>query len=149
MNKIEQTTNGFKLFSGSPPSPDLVADGFMLAILALIGFIFAIVPLLLAFFVSPRNRYRLLGETYECGMPAFGSAQAARFGVYYYLYALIFIVFEIDVLYLFPIAKIYREGVGIAGFIEIVIFIIILFLAVIYAWKKGVMQWEKDTLSLH
>ena len=145
----QQSTTGSGIFSGTPPSPDLVADGFMLAILVLVGFAFAVTPLVLAFLVSPRNKDRYLGEIYECGMPAFGSARSARFGVYYYLYALIFIVFEVDVLYLFPIAKIYRQGVGIAGFLEIFIFIIILFLAVIYAWKKGVMQWEKESLSLH
>lgn len=149
MNTPEHSTNGWELFSGAPPSPELVADGFMLAILVLAGFLFAIIPLLLAFLVSPRNKDKHLGSTYECGMPAFGSARAARFGVYYYLYALIFIVFEIDVLYLFPIAKIYRDGVGLLGFLEIVIFIFILFMALIYAWKKGVMQWEKETLSLH
>lgn len=136
-------------FSGAHPSPELVADGFMLAILVMVGFAFAITPLLLAFLVSPRNKDKMLGEIYECGMPAFGSARGARFGVYYYLYALIFIVFEVDVLYLFPIAKIYRQGVGLVGFMEIFIFIVILFMAVIYAWKKGVMQWEKESLSLH
>ncbi len=82
-------------------------------------------------------------------MPAFGRARAARFGVFYYLYALLFIVFEVDVLYLFPIARIYREQVGIAGFCEILFFVIVLFLAVAYAWKKGVLKWEREALSLH
>ncbi len=144
----EQNVQVSGIFSGAPPSSDLVADGFMLSILVLAGIGFAIAPLVLSYLVSPRDKSKCLGDTYECGMPAFGHARSARFGVYYYLYSLIFIVFEVDVLYLFPIAKIYREGVGIAGFVEIVIFVFILFMALIYAWKKGVMQWEKESLSL-
>ncbi len=145
----DHNIQGTGIFSGALPSHDLVADGFMLAILVLVGFGFAISPLILSYLVSPRNKDKHLLDIYECGMPAFGNARSARFGVYYYLYALIFIVFEVDVLYLFPIAKIYRDGVGMLGFLEIVIFIFILFLALIYAWKKGVMQWEKESLSLH
>ena len=148
MTEHEHILHGSVMSFGSPPSPDLVADGFMLAVLVLAGLGFAVAPLLLSLLVSPRNKDKHLGDIYECGMPAFGHAGSARFGVYYYMYALIFIVFEVDVLYLFPIAKIYRYGVGLLGFLEIVIFIIILFMALIYAWKKGVLQWEKESLSL-
>ena len=145
----EHNVDATGIFSGVPPSPELVSDGFMLAFLVLVGICFAVAPLVLCYLVSPRNRDKALGEIYECGMPAFGSARAARFGVYYYLYALIFIVFEVDVLYLFPIAKIYRQGVGLVGFAEVFVFILILFMALIYAWKKGVLKWEKESLSLH
>ncbi|RUM37377.1 MAG: NADH-quinone oxidoreductase subunit A [Desulfobulbus sp.] len=120
-----------------------------MASMLIYGIIFAVLPLLAGLLLAPRETAPLLGAIYECGMPAFGRARAAKFGIFYYLYALIFIVFEVDVLYLFPIAKIYREHVGMVGFYEILFFVIVLFLAVAYAWTKGVLKWEREALSLH
>lgn len=131
------------------PDPALVADIYSLAIMLLYGTLFAVLPLVSGLLLAPRETAPLLGAIYECGMPAFGRARAARFGVFYYLYALIFIVFEVDVLFLFPIARIYREHVGLTGFFEILLFVIILALAVAYAWTKGVLKWEREALSLH
>jgi NADH-quinone oxidoreductase subunit A len=131
------------------PDPALVADVYSFAILLLYGIVFAVMPLLAGLVLAPRETAPLLGAIYECGMPAFGRARSAQFGVFYYLYALLFIVFEVDVLYLFPIARIYREQVGITGFLEILFFVIVLFLAVAYVWKKGVLKWEREALSLH
>ncbi len=130
------------------PDPELVADGFVLSIFLLLGIIFALAPLVACRLLAPRSRNPQIGTIYECGMVAFGQATSARFGVFYYLYALIFIVFEVDVLYLFPIARIYRQGVGLAGFLEMLIFVCILFMAIVYAWKKGVWIWEREALSL-
>jgi len=131
------------------PDPALVADVYSMASMLIYGIIFAVLPLLAGLLLAPRETAPLLGAIYECGMPAFGRARAAKFGIFYYLYALIFIVFEVDVLYLFPIAKIYREHVGMVGFYEILFFVIVLFLAVAYAWTKGVLKWEREALSLH
>jgi NADH-quinone oxidoreductase B subunit len=91
-----------------------VADGFVLSVFILLGIVFAVAPLVACYLLSPRCKNQHIGAIYECGMPAFGEATSARFGVFYYLYALIFIVFEVNVLYLFPIARIYRQGVGLA-----------------------------------
>ena len=131
------------------PDPALVADVYSMASMLIYGIVFAVLPLLAGLLLAPRETAPLLGAIYECGMPAFGRARAAKFGIFYYLYALIFIVFEVDVLYLFPIAKIYREHVGMVGFYEILFFVIVLFLAVAYAWTKGVLKWEREALSLH
>ena len=131
------------------PDPAIVADVYSLATILLYGIVFAVAPLLAGLLLAPRETAPLLGAIYECGMPAFGRARAARFGIYYYLYALLFIVFEVDVLYLFPIARIYRERVGLPGFFEVLFFVIVLFMAVAYAWKKGVLQWDREALSLH
>ncbi len=139
---------GALLHAAPPPDPELVADGFVLAVFLLFGVIFAVAPLVLGYLLAPRSRNPDIGATYECGMTAFGQAVSSRFGVFYYLYALIFIVFEVDVLYLFPIARIYRQGVGLSGFLEMLVFVVILFMAIVYAWKKGVLQWERETLSL-
>ena len=81
-------------------------------------------------------------ETYECGMDTIGSAWV-RFDISYYLFALIFVAFEVDVLYILPIAVIYDTGTYVwRDFIELTIFIGILFLAIIYAWSKGVLHWR-------
>ena len=146
---VENTLHGsFLHYMSAPPDPGLVADGFMFSVFIILGVIFAIAPLVACYLLSPRSINKTIGEIYECGMPAFGEAISSRFGVFYYMYALIFIVFEVDVLYLFPIARIYREGVGLVGFTEVIIFVFILFMAIIYAWKKGVWKWEREALSL-
>lgn len=145
---VEGKQNFFGNITMTPPDPELVADGFVLAAFLILGVLFAVVPLVLAYLLAPRDRNKTLGAIYECGMPAFGQARDARFGVFYYIYALIFIVFEVDVLYLFPVARIYRYGVGLVGFGEILFFVVILFLAVIYVWRKGIWKWERKVLSL-
>ncbi len=134
--------------TGPGVDPSIVADGFMMAALLTMGTLFAVVPLVLATLIAPRETSPKLGAIYECGMETYGRARDARFGVFYYLYALIFIVFEVDVLYLLPIVRIYRQGVGLTGFLEMLFFVAVLFLAVIYAWKKGVLKWEQEALSL-
>ena len=71
-----------------------------------------------------------------------------RYGVVFYLYALIFLAFDVDVLFLFPVAIAYNDAIfasSIRDFIEIVLFVGILSLAVVYAWIKGVFKWERKT----
>jgi NADH-quinone oxidoreductase subunit A len=149
MNTHHITQQATEMIAQVQPDPALVADVYSLATMLIYGIIFAVLPLVAGLLLAPRETAPILGAIYECGMPAFGRARAARFGVFYYLYALIFIVFEVDVLYLFPIARIYREHVGMVGFYEILFFVIVLFLAVAYAWTKGVLKWEREALSLH
>jgi NADH-quinone oxidoreductase subunit A len=149
MNPIHTQHQAAEILAQVQPDPALVADIYSLASMLIYGILFAVLPLLAGLLLAPRETAPLLSAIYECGMPAFGRARAARFGVFYYLYALIFIVFEVDVLYLFPIARIYRERVGMIGFYEILFFVIVLFLAVAYAWTKGVLKWEREALSLH
>jgi hypothetical protein len=75
----------------APPDPDLVADGFVLSVFILLGIVFTVAPLVACYLLSPRCKNQHIGAIYECGMPAFGEATSARFGVFYYLYALIFL----------------------------------------------------------
>ena len=78
----------------------------------------------------------------ECGVPPIGDAWI-RFGIVYYLYALIFVAFAVDILFLFPLALVYDRVFAIRDFIEILIFVGILALVIVYAWKKGVFKWER------
>lgn len=76
---------------------------------------------------------------YECGEPATGSS-FIQYNVRYYLFALAFVVFDVEAIFLLPWAAAFREF-GLAGFIEAAIFILILLAGLAYAWKKKVLEW--------
>ena len=109
----------------------------------LVGFVVAFSVFVISNVLRPRATNKKTLQTYECGMDSYGSAWDIRFGVSYYLYALIFLAFDVDILYLFPVATVFDKVSGMRGVIELVIFIAILSLAVIYAWAKGVFVWPK------
>jgi len=106
------------------------------------GLVLAAGPLLLALVISPRSKGRALKEPYECGMPPHGSSWI-RFGINYYFYALIFLAFDVDVLYLFPVAVHYPSSKGFVAFVEVALFLAVLALAVLYFWRKGVFSWPR------
>ena len=88
---------------------------------------------------SPRRPNKVKGDPYECGEETIGPSWV-HFNVGYYLFALLFLIFEVEAAFLFPWAVIFRE-IGIAGLISAFVFIFILLLALIYAWKKGILEW--------
>ena len=122
------------------------------------GLGFAVGPFVIAHLLAPRstrNTQQKTQQLIECGMVPIGDAWI-RFGVVYYLYALMFVAFAVDILFLFPAALIYNnpDFVGAAGritnlsaFVEVVLFVGILSLIIIYAWRKGVFTWERKTYS--
>jgi NADH-quinone oxidoreductase subunit A len=92
---------------------------------------------------------RLVGEKkptavklapYECGMPPVGSAHA-KFSVKFYIIAMLFIVFDIEVVFMYPWAVMFKR-LGLFGFAEMGVFILILLVGYIYVWKKGALEWE-------
>jgi len=117
-------------------------DYRLLSGLVFFAMLAAAVPLLLPLVIAPRYHGRKTEDTYECGVDTIGTAWT-RFSVAFYLFALIFVAFEVDVLYLFPVALVYGEpGLGWRDLIEITMFLGILSLAIVYAWRKGVFQWK-------
>jgi len=100
-------------------------------------------PLVISRLLAPRVLFRKTLEPYECGMDPYGTAWNIRFDIAYYLYALIFLAFDVDVLYLFPVATAFDKVSAARGITELVIFVGILSLAVVYAWVKGVFTWPK------
>jgi NADH-quinone oxidoreductase subunit A len=108
----------------------------------IVGFLFAATPLLIALFLSPRSRGGDLGMPYECGMRPLGTSWI-RFGPNYYIYALLFLAFDVDVLYLFPVATYYPEASGLIPFLKLFVFLGILVLAILYFWAKGVFTWPR------
>ncbi len=111
-----------------------------------LGLGFVGVNLLIGRLLRPSNPQERKLSTYECGEPAMGSAWV-NFNIRFYVVALIFIVFEVEIAFVFPVAAVFRQwiesGQGIFAFIEILLFIGILFLGLIYAWAKGDLEWVK------
>lgn len=79
-------------------------------------------------------------STYECGMEPVGNARQ-RFHVRYFVVALLFILFDIEIVYLYPWAVLFKR-MGVAGFIEVTVFMALLAIGLIYAWRKGALEWE-------
>ena len=77
---------------------------------------------------------------YECGFPAFEDARM-RFDVRYYLVAILFIVFDLEIAFIFPWAVVFRE-LGVFGLVEMGVFLTLLVIGFIYVWKKGALEWE-------
>jgi len=114
-------------------------------IFLLVAIGFGVAPLIIAFLIAPRTRGEKTRNTYECGVEPFGGAWI-RYSAVYYVYALIFIAFDVDVLYLFPLAVSYTRGGNAYEFYSLLVFIALLALAVIYAWGKGVFTWKRKIL---
>ena len=111
--------------------------------------VLSISPLVLAFLLAPRRVrtvYHKARRSIECGMDPIGPAWI-RYGVVYYLYALIFVAFSVDVLFLFPVAAVYGEAPGWTELGEFTLFVGILTLVIVYAWKKGVFTWKSKLMS--
>jgi NADH-quinone oxidoreductase subunit A len=106
-----------------------------------VGIACALGVLVIARLLAPRGRLSKTLETYECGMDIYESAWNVRFDIAYYLYALIFLAFDVDVLFLFPAATAFDKLSAARGISEIFIFVGILSLAIVYAWVKGVFTW--------
>ena len=107
--------------------------------------LFGAAPLIINSLISPRTDGHYRNEIYESGMLPVGSAWV-KFGLAYYLFALIFVAFDVDVIFLFPVALVYNDLPAELGrwrdFTEITIFVGILSLAIVYAYRKGVFRWQ-------
>lgn len=119
---------------------DLMMDYLSVAIYLLAGVAFAIVPVIISAFIVKRSAGPMREATYESGMQTIGSAWI-QFTVVYYIYALMFLAFDVDVLYLIPVALAYGKY-AIRDLVEVVLFVGILSLAIVYAWRKGVFEWK-------
>ena len=118
----------------------MLEDYALLGAFLLLGALLGAVPLVLPLLISPRYKGEESGQAYECGVDTIGPTWI-RFNIAFYIFALIFVAFEVDILYLFPIALVY-EDFGWRGFAEVAIFVTVLSMAILYAWRKGVFRWE-------
>lgn len=106
----------------------------------LVGAIFVGAVLIFSGLVAPKSTNFQKFEPYECGIPTKGVTWL-QFNVGYYLFAILFLVFDVETVFIFPWAVVMKE-VGIAAFYEIIIFFFILGLGLLYAWKKHALIWE-------
>lgn len=90
--------------------------------------------------LAPSSKNEQKAEPYECGVPTIGSSWI-QFKVGYYLFAIMFLIFDVETVFIFPWAVV-MKSVGISAFIEILIFVGILGLGLIYAWNKNALKWE-------
>lgn len=111
---------------------------FVLAVIGL-AFLFVFGGLFFSRLLAVRRPGAVKDSPYECGEKPIGSAQI-QFNVGYYLIALLFVVFDVEAAFLYPWAVAFRE-VGWMGLLEVGIFIAILIVGLVYAWKKGVLEW--------
>ena len=107
----------------------------ILTAIALVG-----IALGVARIVSPRSYNRQKGEAYECGIPTRGRSWM-QFKAGYYLFAILFLLFDVEAVFLFPWAVTVQDA-GIDGLINILFFMVILILGLAYAWRKGALEWK-------
>ena len=112
----------------------------LLFLVACAGFV--ITMLLLASFLGPKNRTHTKQLHFECGSVSVGSVRSQRFNVRFYLVAVLFILFDIEVIFMYPWAVILRE-LGWFAFWQMLLFLFVLVIALVYEWKKGVLQWNE------
>ena len=96
--------------------------------------------LAIAGLIAPRSYNAQKGEAYECGIPTHGTSWM-QFKAGYYLFAILFLMFDVETVLLFPWAVIVRD-LGVAGLVNILFFLLILILGLAYAWKKGALEWK-------
>ena len=92
--------------------------------------------------LGPKNKQSASkSEPFECGLPPL-SSPTGKFSVKFYLMAMLFILFDVEIVWFFPWAVILRS-LGWAGIVEMFLFVAVLFLGFVYAWKKGALEWQK------
>ena len=106
----------------------------------LLGILFGLVPMIAGFVLGPRRPDPDKNAPYECGFEAFEDSRM-KFDVRYYLVAILFIIFDLEIAFLFPWA-VALDSVGMYGFIAMVVFLGVLVIGFIYEWKKGALEWE-------
>jgi NADH-quinone oxidoreductase subunit A len=104
-----------------------------LVVLSVAGMLF------LSFLLGQRHRERSTGQPYESGMVPTGTARI-RFDIKFYLVAMLFVIFDLEAVFIFAWAVAVRE-LGWAGYIEILVFVVVLFAALVYLWREGALDW--------
>lgn len=112
--------------------------GFI-GIFIIVAIVLASVPLIINLLLAPRKPNKIKKEAYECGIETVGDTWV-QFKAQYYLYALIFVVFDIEAVFLFPWAVAFNQ-LELFAIVEMIIFILILAVGLVYAWRKGALEW--------
>ena len=101
-----------------------------------VGVVFAIINSV----IGPRRAIEAKGDPYECGLPS-DVRRGFRFGISFYLIAMLFILFDIEVIFLFPVA-IQLGAFGVFALVELTVFVVLLMVAFVYVWRRGALEWR-------
>lgn len=118
----------------------MIADYLPIAILVLLSTAIAVIVIVLGHLFGPRRPTEAKGMAYESGMDPIGPG-TRQMPVRFYLIAVLFILFDIEVVFFLPWAVVFKR-LGLFGLIEMLVFIIILLVGYVYAWKKGALEWD-------
>lgn len=111
-----------------------------LIVVILTAIALVVLAMTIAKLIAPRSFNPQKGEPYECGIPTRGQSWV-QFKVGYYLFAILFLMFDIETVFLFPWAVVVQE-VGIYALVSVIFFLLILILGLAYAWRKGALEWK-------
>jgi NADH-quinone oxidoreductase subunit A len=114
-----------------------------IVILAALALLFAVLSLLVSSLLRPRRPTAAKLAPYECGIEPERLPKGERFSVKFYVVAMLFIIFDIETIFLFPWAVGFRQ-LGLFGLVEMAVFIGLVFVAYVYVWQKGGLDWERD-----
>jgi NADH-quinone oxidoreductase subunit A len=119
---------------------------FPILMFVLVGVAVGVLPIVMGFLLAPSRPDSEKLSPYECGFEAFEDARM-KFDVRYYLIAILFILFDLEIAFLFPWAAVFKdivatESIKMFGFIEMLVFVTVLVVGYIYAWAKGALEWE-------
>ena len=118
----------------------MLAEYFPILLFILVGLGVGVAPMALGKLLAPHRPDPEKLSPYECGFEAFEDARV-KFDVRYYLVAILFILFDLEIAFLFPWAVVLQE-IGFFGFMSMMVFLGILVVGFIYEWKKGALEWE-------
>ena len=118
----------------------MLAEYFPILLFILVGIGVGVAPMVLGRLLAPNRPDPEKLSPYECGFEAFEDARM-KFDVRYYLVAILFILFDLEIAFLFPWAVVLNE-IGLAGFLAMMLFLAILTVGFVYEWMKGALEWE-------
>jgi NADH:ubiquinone oxidoreductase subunit 3 (subunit A) len=118
----------------------VLSDFLFVGILLVVATLLPVAGLGVARLIRPKKPNPIKQSTYECGIETVGDAWV-QFRAQYYIYALVFVIFDIEAVFLFPWAVAYGQ-LPLYALVEVIIFILILALALVYAWRKGALRWS-------
>ncbi len=117
-----------------------MTDSALFLVVLIVAVVLVGAALLIAMWLAPRSSNPLKGDVYECGIPTRGTSWM-QFRVGYYLFAILYLIFDVETVLLFPWAVVMRD-MGPAGLSSVAFFLVILTLGLAYAWRKGALKWK-------
>ncbi|HSE58939.1 MAG TPA: NADH-quinone oxidoreductase subunit A [Nitrospiraceae bacterium] len=113
---------------------------FPILLFIFVALAFGVVTLIVSYLVQPKYPEPEKLSTYECGSEPFSDARMP-FPVRYYIFAMLFVIFDIEIIFLYPWAVVF-DKIGLIGLLEMIIFIGLFVVAYVYAWRKGALEWD-------